>query len=117
MRTVLTGGTGVIGRAAVVSLRRAGHDVAVVTRSPRADRVAASLDVPTLRGDVLDRAALRAAFEGADVVVNLAGRTPVGHSAKTPARGATRTCCGPRAWPTSCTRPARPAYAAWCRRA
>lgn len=84
MRTVLTGGTGVIGRAAVVSLRRAGHDVAVVTRSPRADRVAASLDVPTLRGDVLDRAALRAAFEGADVVVNLAGRTPVGHSAKTP---------------------------------
>lgn len=84
MRTVLTGGTGVIGRAAVASLRRAGHDVAVVTRSPRAEQVAAAMDVVSLRGDVLDRASLRSAFQGADVVVNLAGRTPVGHSALTP---------------------------------
>ena len=33
MRTVLTGGTGVIGRAAVTALLEAGHDVVVVTRS------------------------------------------------------------------------------------
>lgn len=85
MRTVLVGGTGVVGRSAVVSLRRAGHDVAVVVRSHRTDRAAAAIDVPTLPGDVLDRATLRSAFEGADVVVNLAGSTPVGHSMLSPA--------------------------------
>lgn len=85
MRTLLTGGTGVIGRAAVVSLSRAGHDVTVVTRSARGDRVAAALGVPAVRGDVLDLPSLLAAFQGADAVVNLAGRTPVGHSALTSA--------------------------------
>ena len=44
-------------------------------------RVAVRADVAQLRGDVLDRTALRAAFEGADVVVTgrvltLAGEAP-----------------------------------------
>jgi nucleoside-diphosphate-sugar epimerase len=62
VRTVLTGGTGVIGRAAVATLVDAGHDVAVV-------------------GDALDLASLEAAFEGADAVINLATSVPVGPTA------------------------------------
>ena len=81
VRIVLTGGTGVIGRAAVPSLLAAGHDVRLVTRSARADAVAHQLGVRSVRGNVLDLDSLEAAFTGADAVVNLASHVPVGHSA------------------------------------
>lgn len=80
MRTVLTGGTGVLGRSAVRALRRGGHEVAVVARSSRARAVAEELGVEALPGDVLDAASLVEAFAGADAVVNLASAVPVGHS-------------------------------------
>ncbi len=84
MRTVLTGGTGVIGRAAVTALRNAGHDVAVVTRSASAALVAERLGASSVRGNVLDPDSLAAAYEGADAVVNLATKVPVGHGALRP---------------------------------
>jgi nucleoside-diphosphate-sugar epimerase len=84
VRTVLTGGTGVIGRAAVTALLDAGHDVVVVTRSPAGAAVVADLGAQPLRGDVLDLDSLTRAYEDADAVVNLATKIPVGRSAMLP---------------------------------
>ncbi len=84
MRTVLTGGTGVIGRAAVTALRGAGHDVVVLSRS-RANAVTiAALGATVAPGDIFDRASLERAYAGADAVVNLATRVPVGYGALLP---------------------------------
>lgn len=83
VRTVLTGGTGVIGRASVTTLLDAGHDVVVVTRSPSGagSAMVERLGATSVHGDVLDLASLAAAYEGADAVVNLATKMPVGHGA------------------------------------
>jgi nucleoside-diphosphate-sugar epimerase len=84
VRTVLTGGTGVIGRAAVSSLLRAGHEVVVVTRSASGAAVVERLGAVPVRGDVLDPASLLDAYVGAEAVVNLATKVPVGHGAQRP---------------------------------
>lgn len=84
MRTVLTGGTGVLGRAAVRALQHSGHEVAVVTRTARARQIAAELGVTALPGDVLDRGSLVEAFADAEAVVNLASAMPIGHSMAVP---------------------------------
>ena len=84
MRTVLTGGTGVIGRAAVTALIDAGHDVVVVTRSASGSAVAEQLGASSVRGNVLDPESLADAYDGAEAVVNLATKVPVGHAALRP---------------------------------
>ena len=84
MRIVLTGGTGVIGRSSVPALLDAGHDVVVVTRSATGADTVSRLGASSVRGDVLDLDSLTAAYEGAEVVVNLATKVPVGHSALLP---------------------------------
>jgi nucleoside-diphosphate-sugar epimerase len=84
VRVVLTGGTGVIGRAAVTTLLDAGHDVLVVARSEAGAERAEELGAACVRGDVLDVASLETPFAGADSVVNLATSIPVGHSAVVP---------------------------------
>jgi nucleoside-diphosphate-sugar epimerase len=84
VRTVLTGGTGVIGRAAVTALHDAGHDVVVVTRSLSGSDLVEQLGARSVRGDVLDLDSLAAAYEGADSVVNLATKMPVGRGALLP---------------------------------
>jgi uncharacterized protein YbjT (DUF2867 family) len=58
MRVVVSGGTGFIGRAVVDELRSRGHDVVAASRHG------------DVRIDVHDPASLRAAFSGADAVVN-----------------------------------------------
>jgi uncharacterized protein (TIGR01777 family) len=62
MKAVITGGTGFLGSALAASLRSDGHDVSIVTRRPRLPDEVSWTDVSS--------------FEGADVVVNLAG-TPL----------------------------------------
>lgn len=84
VRTVLTGGTGVLGRAAVRALQGAGHDVVLVTRSARARGIAERMGVGSVAGDVLDRGSLVEAFADAEVVVNLASAMPVGSSMAAP---------------------------------
>lgn len=80
MRTVLTGGTGVLGRSAVRALQASGHEVAVVARTPRARRIAGELGVTAIPGDVLEPGSLVEAFADAEAVVNLASAMPSGHS-------------------------------------
>jgi len=84
VRTVLTGGSGVIGRAAVPALLEAGHDVVAVVRSSEAADLVRRLGAEPIPGNVLDLASLTAAYEGADAVVNLATSVPVGNSALVP---------------------------------
>ncbi|MEE8279047.1 MAG: TIGR01777 family oxidoreductase [Thermoanaerobaculia bacterium] len=72
MRVVITGGTGLIGRALTRSLADDGHEVVVVSRAPERAR-----DLPegvsTTAWDAQSGKALAAALEGADAVVHLAG--------------------------------------------
>lgn len=89
MKIVVSGGTGVIGRSAVPALVAAGHDVVVVTRRPANVELALSLGAMPVPGDLFDAGSLVPAYDGADAVVNLATRIPVGYSAAIP--GAWRT--------------------------
>jgi nucleoside-diphosphate-sugar epimerase len=84
VRIVLTGGTGVIGRASVTALLDAGHGVVVVTRSSSGAQLVERLGAVAVPGDVLDAQSLAVAYEGAEAVVNLATKVPVGHSALLP---------------------------------
>lgn len=89
MRVVVSGGTGVIGRAAVRSLLAAGHTVDVLSRSPGNTALIESLGACPRTGDLFDAASLESAYAGADAVVNLATHIPVGYAAAWP--GAWRT--------------------------
>lgn len=73
---IITGSTGVIGRRAVRELLSAGHRVTGVTRSERGRERLQSLGAPAVEADVFDEASLRAAFDGADTVVNLLTHVP-----------------------------------------
>lgn len=63
MTTLVTGGTGTLGRPTVELLRAAGHDVRVLSRQPGDGRVV---------GDLSTGAGIREALEGVDTVVHLA---------------------------------------------
>jgi len=56
----------------------------VVTRSPRSAEIVRGLGAEPVSGDVLDLDSLSAAYEGADAVVNLATKVPVGNRALVP---------------------------------
>jgi dihydroflavonol-4-reductase len=67
--TVVTGGSGYVGTNLVLALRAAGRPVRVVDlRRPGIS----DPDVSWIQADVRDRAAMRRAFAGADVVYHLA---------------------------------------------
>jgi len=77
----MSGGTGVIGRCAVRSLVAAGHDVDVLSRSAANSAVIEGLGARPRSADLFDVASLELLFAGADAVVNLASRVPVGYAA------------------------------------
>lgn len=79
MRVVVTGGTGVLGRAAVPALIGAGHEVAVVCRRPGNVDVVEQMGALPAEADIFDVDSLAAAYAGADVAVNLATHVPVGY--------------------------------------
>lgn len=84
MRIVVSGGTGVIGRAAVPALLAAGHDVVLLARSERNVLRARSWGAEAVAGDLFDADSLAVAYQGADAVVNLATHVPVGRAAAWP---------------------------------
>lgn len=70
---LVTGGTGFIGKALIARLRRDGHGVRVLSRSPDSHRsLFAALGVELVRGDMLDQESLNAALDGIDHVYHLA---------------------------------------------
>src|SRR5260370_37449325 len=68
-RVMVTGGTGVLGRAVVPRLLADGHQVTVLTRRPAAQVPGGACRVA---GDLTRRDGLDAAVTGAEVVVHLA---------------------------------------------
>lgn len=50
MRVFVTGGSGYIGHAVVAALRRAGHDVTALVRSPEKGRVVEALGAAAHKG-------------------------------------------------------------------
>lgn len=72
MRILLTGATGLIGRAVLSQLLDAGHDVTAVVRSTAsADAVAAAGATP-LEGDLFDSAWVAEALTGVDAAIHTA---------------------------------------------
>lgn len=80
MRAFVTGATGFIGGRLVRQLREAGHDVRALVRDP--SRVVEGdprwSGVELARGDIRDRASVRAAMDGCDVVYHLAAWYRIG---------------------------------------
>ena len=81
----MSGGTGVIGRAAVRAMLSAGHDVDVLSRSPENAALIEELGARPRPGDLFDVASLERLYAGADAVVNVASHVPVGYAALWPA--------------------------------
>ncbi|MGE0373254.1 MAG: NAD-dependent epimerase/dehydratase family protein [Gammaproteobacteria bacterium] len=76
MKVFVTGGTGAIGRPAVISLVAAGHSVTALARSEeKASEIAARGATP-VRGSLFDTPHLASLFAGHDAVVNLATALP-----------------------------------------
>ncbi len=73
MRALVTGATGKIGNAVATRLAERGDDVVALVRDPARARDLLPEGVALARGDVTDRASLRAAAEGAEVVFNCMG--------------------------------------------
>ena len=70
-KTLVTGGTGFLGRAVVLELLAAGREVRVLARQP--DHLAlAGLEVEVARGDILDPASLATAITGCQRVFHVA---------------------------------------------
>lgn len=78
MRYFLTGATGFLGGALARRLRRDGHQVSAVVRSPDQAAGLASIGVALHRGDVTDKASMRAPMTGVDGVFHVAGWYKIG---------------------------------------
>jgi NAD dependent epimerase/dehydratase family enzyme len=73
MRVVITGGTGLVGRALARSLAHDGHDLVVLTRDPAAAARVLPAGTQALRWGGGSPGEWSSAVDGADAVVNLAG--------------------------------------------
>ncbi len=73
MNALVTGATGFVGSHLVEALRRRGHEVTALVRSPAKGAELARLDVRQAAGDVLDPTALDRAASGRTIVFHVAG--------------------------------------------
>jgi nucleoside-diphosphate-sugar epimerase len=76
MQVFVAGATGVLGRRIVGACVDRGHEVVGLTRADSGDGTVRDRGGEPRRGDVLDRASLVAAAEGADVLVHAATSIP-----------------------------------------
>ena len=73
MSTLVTGGSGVVGRALVSHLVASARSVRALVRSDSAAATVANLGAVPVRGDLLDYGSLAEGMEGCDVVYHVAG--------------------------------------------
>ncbi|MEY2475405.1 MAG: hypothetical protein QOG87_720 [Actinomycetota bacterium] len=76
MKVFVAGATGVLGKRAVGRLVEAGHDVTAVARSEEKAALVRSLGATPVTVDLFDPAAVKAAVDGHEVVMNLATHIP-----------------------------------------
>lgn len=88
MNVLVTGGAGYIGAHAVHELLAAGHGVVVYDSLVRGHRAAVPADVPFVRADIRDAAALTETFDvfSVDAVMHFAAVSEVGESMSDPAK-------------------------------
>src|SRR5687768_12327197 len=72
-RVLVTGGSGVVGNAAVAALLKAQHRVRLLARHADVDARVWPEGVEPRPGDVTDPDSMRGAAEGCDAVVHIAG--------------------------------------------
>jgi uncharacterized protein YbjT (DUF2867 family) len=80
MRVLVTGGTGVVGRATITELLRRGHQVRLLSRGAE-ENASAWHGVEPFAGDVTDAASIAGAADGCGVVIHAVGivaETPPG---------------------------------------
>jgi nucleoside-diphosphate-sugar epimerase len=73
MKALVTGATGFVGSQLAEALRRRGHKVTALARSPRKAEALSSQGVRVVPGDLHDAAALERAAAGQDIVYHVAG--------------------------------------------
>jgi dihydroflavonol-4-reductase len=78
MRAFVTGGTGFIGRRLVQQLLNAGYEVTVLARSEGSAADLRSAGARIVKGDICDRASLRAAMPGHEILFHLAAWYKIG---------------------------------------
>jgi NADH dehydrogenase len=71
MKVLVTGGTGVVGEAAVAALLERGHEVRVLSRHAGHDAQEWPHGVEPFEGSVADRESVRGSADGCDVVLHL----------------------------------------------
>jgi nucleoside-diphosphate-sugar epimerase len=76
MKIFVAGATGVLGKRAVAQLVAAGHEVTGVARSEEKAELVRSLGAAPVTVDLFDAAAVKAAVDGHDVVINLTTHIP-----------------------------------------
>jgi dihydroflavonol-4-reductase len=72
-RVLVTGGSGVVGRAVIDRLRADDRDVVALVRSEASAETARGLGASPVRGDVLDAGSIHAAAAGCETVFHVAG--------------------------------------------
>jgi NADH dehydrogenase len=73
MRVLVTGGTGIVGQAAVAALVRRGHAVRVLSRHARRDVTDENTTLEARDGDVANALSIYGSADGCDAVVHAAG--------------------------------------------
>ena len=73
MKVLVTGGTGVVGHAAVSELRKAGHSIRLLSRNVEEDATEWGEGVEAWPASITDAGELRGCAERCDVVVHVAG--------------------------------------------
>lgn len=76
MNVFILGGTGAVGWHAVRALRQHGHTVTALARSPEKAAKLTALGVLPVSLSMFDRAAMTAAFQGYNAIINLATSIP-----------------------------------------
>jgi uncharacterized protein YbjT (DUF2867 family) len=71
MKTLVTGGTGTLGRLVVPRLLAAGYDVRVLSRH----RDEAATDIESVAGDLATGDGIEAAVSGTEIIIHCAGST------------------------------------------
>src|SRR5438105_6493696 len=73
MKVLVTGGTGVVGHAAVSELLKRGHSIRLLSRNVQAEATEWPEGVESWPASITDQSDLRGCAEGCDVVVHVAG--------------------------------------------
>ncbi|MCL4868142.1 MAG: SDR family NAD(P)-dependent oxidoreductase [Anaerolineae bacterium] len=78
MKAFVTGGTGFIGRSLIRQLLARGYQVYALARSLEAAAALQALGAVIIKGDITDKASMRAGMQGSDVVFHVAAWYKIG---------------------------------------